>query len=64
MAERKVLRKLTAILAADVIGYGRLMEADEPGTFAQMKMHRQERLAMPPPLSVASRQNACGRSGC
>ncbi len=64
MAERKLLRKLTAILAADVIGYSRLMEADEPGTLAQMKAHRLERLAMPSPLAVASRQTACGRSGC
>jgi len=57
-------RRLAAILAADVIGYSRLMEADEPGTLAQMKAHRLERLAMPPPLAVASRQTVCGRSGC
>ncbi len=64
MAEREVLRKLTAILATDVVGYSRLMEVDVPGTLAQMKAHRLERLAMPPPLAVASRQTACGRSGC
>ena len=27
-------RKLTAILAADVVGYSRLMEADEAGTLS------------------------------
>ncbi len=42
MAERDVERKLTAILAADVVGYSRLMEADEAGTLAQMKTHRRE----------------------
>ena len=63
MAEREVLRKLTAILATDVVGYSRLMEADVPGTLARMKAHRLERLARPPPLAVASRQTACERSG-
>ncbi len=35
-------RRLAAILAADVVGYSRLMEADEVGTLAAMKAHRQE----------------------
>jgi adenylate cyclase len=30
-------RKLTAILAADVVGYSRLMEADEAGTLTRLK---------------------------
>ena len=34
-------RKLTAILAADVVGYSRLMEADEAGTLAALKSHRE-----------------------
>ena len=34
-------RKLAAILAADVVGYSRLMEADEAGTFARLKERRQ-----------------------
>jgi hypothetical protein len=38
-AER-VGRRLTAILAADVAGYSRLMGADEEGTLAQLKTHR------------------------
>ena len=33
-------RKLAAILAADVVGYSRLMEADEAGTFARVKDRR------------------------
>jgi adenylate cyclase len=35
-----VERRLTAILAADVAGYSRLVEADEEGTLAQWKAHR------------------------
>src|SRR5204863_6126227 len=34
-------RRLTAILAADVVGYSRLMSADETGTLATLKMLRQ-----------------------
>jgi adenylate cyclase len=40
MAEERVERRLTAIIAADVAGYSRLMGADEEGTLAQMKAHR------------------------
>jgi len=35
-------RRLTAILATDVVGYSRLMELDEAGTLAALKAHRQE----------------------
>jgi len=35
-------RRLTAILAADVVGYSRLMANDEAFTFAQLKAHRIE----------------------
>jgi class 3 adenylate cyclase/pimeloyl-ACP methyl ester carboxylesterase len=35
-------RRLAAILAADVVGYSRLMERDEAGTLAALKAHRQE----------------------
>ncbi len=35
-------RRLTTILAADVVGYSRLMADDEAGTFAQLKAHRKE----------------------
>ncbi len=35
-------RKLAAILAADMVGYSRLMEADESGTLARLRTHRLE----------------------
>lgn len=35
-------RKLSAILAADVVGYSTLMERDEAGTFDRLKTHRKE----------------------
>ena len=34
-------RKLAAILAADVVGYSRLMAADEAGTLAALRAHRE-----------------------
>ncbi len=40
MAEERINRKLAAILAADVVGYSRLMAADEAGTLAALKRHR------------------------
>jgi adenylate cyclase len=40
MAEERVQRRLAAILAADVVGYGRLMEQDEAGTFERLRAHR------------------------
>src|SRR5262245_38685725 len=42
MAEDQIQRRLTAILAADVVGYSQLMEQDEPGTFALLKNRRKE----------------------
>ena len=39
---KKVERKLAAILAADVVGYSRLMGADEEDTFTRLKAHRRE----------------------
>jgi adenylate cyclase len=41
MAGERVNRKLAAILAADVVGYSRLMGADEAGTLAALKRHRE-----------------------
>ena len=40
MSERKVERRLAAILAADVAGYSRLMGEDEEGTLARLKALR------------------------
>ena len=42
MAEERVHRKLAAILAADVVGYSRLMGADEAGTLARLMALRRE----------------------
>jgi adenylate cyclase len=42
MAEDRVERRLAAILAADVVGYSRLMGADEEGTYASLKAYRRE----------------------
>src|SRR5262249_17775789 len=36
-------RRLAAILAADVVGYSRLMGRDESGTVARLRAHRKER---------------------
>src|SRR4249919_490683 len=37
-------RKLAAIIAADVVGYSRLMGRDESGTLARLRKNRSERL--------------------
>ena len=42
MAEERVQRRLAAILAADVVGYSRLMQRDEAGTLAALKVRRSE----------------------
>jgi len=41
MVEERINRKLAAILAADVVGYSRLMAADEVATLAALKRHRE-----------------------
>ncbi len=45
MSEGNAQRRLAAIVAIDVAGYSRLMGADEQGTLAALKAHRD---AMPP----------------
>ena len=42
MPEDRAERRLTTILAADVVGYSRLMGEDETGTLAALKAHRKE----------------------
>jgi adenylate cyclase len=42
MANERVERRLTAIFAGDVVGYSRLMGADEEGTLARLNAHRRE----------------------
>ena len=44
MTGERVVRRLAAILAADVAGYSRLMGRDENGTLVRLKAHRTERL--------------------
>jgi adenylate cyclase len=45
MAEERTQRRLVAILAADVVGYSRMMGEDEAGTLAALKHRRREVLA-------------------
>jgi adenylate cyclase len=40
MDEARTNRRLAAILAADVVGYSRMMAADEAGTLGALKRHR------------------------
>src|SRR5215468_5560282 len=40
--KQPVERRLAAILAADVVGYSRLMGLDEEGTLERLKAHRRE----------------------
>ena len=42
MAGERVQRRLAAILAADVVGYSRMMEVDEAGTLAALKTLRRD----------------------
>ena len=42
MAREKIDRRLAAILSADVVGYSRLMGADETGTLGALRAHRAE----------------------
>jgi class 3 adenylate cyclase len=42
LATERVERRLAAILAADVAGFGRLMRADEEGSLARLKAHRRD----------------------
>ncbi len=42
MTNERAERRLTAILAADIAGYSRLMGADEEGTLAQLKACRRQ----------------------
>jgi len=42
LSGERVERRLAAILAADVVGYSRLMGQDEVGTRARLRTHRGE----------------------
>ena len=40
MAEKRIQRRLAAIMAVDVVGYSRMMDKDEAGTLARLKSVR------------------------
>jgi adenylate cyclase len=42
LSGQRIERRLAAILAADVVGYSRLMGQDEAGTLARLRAHRRE----------------------
>jgi len=42
MLEEQVVRRLAAIVAADIVGYSRLMEANEEQTLVTLRRHRRE----------------------
>ena len=42
MSETIITRRLAAIVAADMVGYSRLMGEDEAGTITRQKTHRAE----------------------
>jgi adenylate cyclase len=42
LAASALQRRLAAVLAADVVGFARLMEREEDGTLARLKAHRKE----------------------
>src|SRR5260370_22381799 len=44
MSTEQGIRRLAAIMVIDVVGYARLMGADESGTHLRLKTHRSERI--------------------
>ncbi len=60
MAEPHNERRLAAVLAADVVGYSRMMAADEEGTLARLNVHRREFLE---PTVAAHRGRIVKRTG-
>ena len=60
MAEERVQRRLAAILAADVVGYSRLMEQDEAGTLAALKARREACLSRWSPRIAAASSSSMG----
>ena len=42
MERKPTQRRLAAVLAADVVGYSRLMNVDEMSTLTSLKAHRRE----------------------
>jgi class 3 adenylate cyclase len=61
MAEERAQRRLAAILAADVVGYSRLMEQDEAGTLAALSERRKTNSNRCSAKYRGSRRSAHGR---
>jgi len=60
MSEQRVERRLAAIFASDVVGYSRLMAADEEGILGRLNAHRREFLD---PTIAAHRGRVVKRTG-
>ena len=60
MSGSRIERRLTAILAADIAGYSRLMSEDEVGTLQALKAHRRE---LTDPLITAHRGRVVKTTG-
>ena len=63
MATTTATRRLAAILAADVVGYSRLMEADEEGTHERLRAHLRE-LVDPKIADHHGRMSRIPATGC
>ena len=61
MSEEGVERRLTTILAVDVVGYSRLMAADEAGTLMSLKAIRRELFEPKTSEASATRMQHCMR---
>ncbi len=59
MPAERVQRRLAAVVAVDVVGFSRLMEADEAGTLAALKDHR----AATEPISAKYGARLVGTAG-
>ncbi len=57
------VRRLTAILAADVAGYSRLMGADEEGTHRRLQAHLRE-LSIRRSLNTAAASSRTPATAC
>jgi adenylate cyclase len=55
----RVVRRLAAILAADVVGHSRLMGRDENGTLARLREHRKLRFEPLVDASTGNHPYAC-----
>ncbi len=56
-------RRLAAILSADVVGYSRLMEADEAGTLEAIKALRNDLIDLSLPQFTSGRMNGADHQG-